>query len=355
MAHSLPDGLYDQLLTDDLVSELGRDVHKDHHTLESLDPGSATRRLAEALADQLADVLQEIAPRKVDDTNDTEGRANRLQSQLEFVNAMLTDLRKRLGEQYPEQGYGANIRLLATPAQNLTAVHRRRTAPTAPDTGITSPWLFTAAKASPALLNELRHELGSSDRVNILMSFITVSGIRKIRDILQSITALDGTGQARTQLRILTTTYIGATEAQAVDELARLPNCEVRISLDGRRTRLHAKAWIFERDSGFGTAYVGSANLTQAALAGGLEWTVKFAERGQGAMFQQAQAHFETLWYDTEFVAYDPNRPEHLVALNLAIAKERGNGRADQPANVLSFFDLTPKNYQLENARAIAG
>lgn len=348
MAHSLPDGLYDQLLTDDLVSELGRDVHKDHHTLESLEPGSATRRLAEALADQLADVLQEIAPRKVDDTNDTEGRANRLQSQLEFVNAMLTDLRKRLGEQYPEQGYGANIRLLAMPAQNLTAVHRRRTAPTAPDTGITSPWLFTAAKASPALLNELRHELGSSDRVNILMSFITVSGIRKIRDILQSITALDGTGQARAQLRILTTTYIGATEAQAVDELARLPNCEVRISLDERRTRLHAKAWIFERDSGFGTAYVGSANLTQAALAGGLEWTVKFAERGQGAMFQQAQAHFETLWYDTEFVAYDPNRPEHLVALNLAIAKERGNGRADQPANVLSFFDLTPKSYQLE-------
>lgn len=241
-----------------------------------------------------------------------------------------------------------SIRLLASPAKNLTAVHRKRTAPTAPDTGVTSPWLFTAAKASPALLSELRHELGSSDRVNILMSFITVSGIRKIRDILQSITARDGTGKARTQLRILTTTYISATEAQAVDELARLPNCEVRISLDGRRTRLHAKAWIFERDSGFGTAYVGSANLTQAALAGGLEWTVKFAERGQGAKYQQAQAHYETLWHDTEFVAYDPNRPEHRLALNIAIAKEKDGGKIDQPANVLSFFDLTSKNYQLE-------
>jgi superfamily II DNA or RNA helicase/HKD family nuclease len=348
MAHSLPDGLYDQLLTDDLVSELGQNLHKDHHTLEALDPGSATRRLAEALADQLAHVLQEIAPPPSDDAADPNAKGNRLQSQLEFVNAMLVDLRKRLADQYPDQDHGANIRLLATPAQNLRAVHRSRTALTAPDTGVTTPWLFTAAKASPALLSELRHELGSSDRVNILMSFITVSGIRKIRDILQSITALDGTGRARTQLRILTTTYIGATEAQAVDELARLPNCEVRISLDGRRTRLHAKAWIFERDSGFGTAYVGSANLTQAALAGGLEWTVKFAERGQGAMFQQAQAHFETLWHDTEFVSYDPDRPEHRVALTMAIAKERGGGKIDQPANVLSFFDLTPKNYQLE-------
>jgi superfamily II DNA or RNA helicase/HKD family nuclease len=348
MAQSLPDGLYDQLLTDDLAVELGQNVHKDHHTLDGLDASSATRRLADALADQLANVLQDIVPHRMSDSAEPDAKAERLQAQLDFVNAMLVDLRKRLAEQFPTQDYGANVRLLATPAQNLTAVHRRRSAPTAPDTGITSPWLFTAAKASPALLSELRHELGSSDRVNILMSFITVSGIRKIRDILQSITALDGTGNARTQLRILTTTYIGATEAQAVDELARLPNCEVRISLDGRRTRLHAKAWIFERDSGFGTAYVGSANLTQAALAGGLEWTVKFAERGQGAMFQQAQAHFETLWHDTEFISYDPERPEHRIALTTAIAKEKGGGKFDQPANVLSFFDLTPKNYQLE-------
>lgn len=348
MTHSLPDGLYDQLLTADLASVLGESIHANNCTLENLDSATGTRRLAEALADQLVSVLQDISPRPLEDLSEQDGKRNRLQSQLEFVNAMLVDLRARLAHQFPNQDHGDNVRLLASPAQNLTAVHRKRTAPTAPDTGLTSPWLFTAAKSSPALLSELRHELASSDRVNILMSFITVSGVRKIRDILHSITAVDGTGQARTRLRILTTTYIGATEAQAVNELARLPNCEVHISLDGRRTRLHAKAWIFERDSGFGTAYVGSANLTQAALAGGLEWTVKFAERGQGAMFQQAQAHFETLWHDNEFVRYDPDRAEHRAALDMAIAKEKGSGRPDQPANVLSFFDLQPKNYQLE-------
>jgi HKD family nuclease len=53
--------------------------------------------------------------------------------------------------------------------------------------------------------------------------------------------------RAATRLRILTTTYTGATEARALDELARLPGCEVRVSLDGRRTRLHAKAWLFQR------------------------------------------------------------------------------------------------------------
>lgn len=343
MTNSLPDGLYDQLLTDDLVLELGN-VRADQRTLEKLGDGAA-RRLAEALAEQLANVLAEIGPRNSDEDDN---KQTRLQAQLEFVNAMLVDLRHRLAQQFPDQDYGANIRLLANPARNLTAVHRSRTAPTAPNTGLTLPWLFTAAKAAPALLSELRHELGSSDSVNILMSFITVSGIRKIRDILHSITAVDGTGHSRTRLRILTTTYIGATEAQAVDELARLPNCEVRISLDGRRTRLHAKAWIFERDSGFGTAYVGSANLTHAALAGGLEWTVKFSERGQGAMYSQAQAHFETLWHDNEFICYDPDRPEHRAALDIAIAKEKGGGKPTQIGNVYSFFDLQPKNYQLE-------
>lgn len=92
---------------------------------------------------------------------------------------------------------------------------------------------------------------------------------------------MGGQGRAATRLRILTTTYTGATEARALDQLARLPGCEVRVSLDGRRTRLHAKAWLFQRRTGFGSAYVGSANLSGAALTGGLEWTVKLTQRAQ--------------------------------------------------------------------------
>jgi HKD family nuclease len=116
------------------------------------------------------------------------------------------------------------------------------------------------------LLQEIRRELASADQVDILVSFITVSGVRKLQDVLQQITATGAQGQSATRLRILTTTYTGATEARALDELARLPGCEVRVSLDGRRTRLHAKAWLFQRKTGFGSAYVGSANLSGAAL-----------------------------------------------------------------------------------------
>jgi site-specific DNA-cytosine methylase len=88
---------------------------------------------------------------------------------------------------------------------------------------ISGLWLFTAGKGSPSLLQEIRRELASADQVDILVSFITVSGVRKLQDVLQQITATGAQGQSATRLRILTTTYTGATEARALDELARLP------------------------------------------------------------------------------------------------------------------------------------
>ena len=237
------------------------------------------------------------------------------------------------------------VDLVAPPLRVLRAVQRDRQFLASPEIGLSAPWLFTAGKGSPSLLQEIRRELASSDQVDILVSFITVSGVRKLQDVLQQITALGGQGRAATRLRILTTTYTGATEARALDALARLPGCEVRVSLDGRRTRLHAKAWLFHRKTGFGSAYVGSANLSGAALTGGLEWTVKLTQRAQEALFARAVAHFETLWADSEFEPYDPDNVEHRQALAAAIGRETFGG---EPTGAISFFDLQPKTYQQE-------
>ncbi|MEX1166041.1 MAG: DEAD/DEAH box helicase family protein, partial [Hydrogenophaga sp.] len=244
---------------------------------------------------------------------------------------------------------GEVIDLVASPLKALRGVQRNQQFPASPEIGLALPWLFTAGKGSPSLLQEIRRELASSDQVDILVSFITVSGVRKLQDVLQQMTAKGAKPQepnpSQIRLRILTTTYTGATEARALDELARLPGCEVRVSLDGRRTRLHAKAWLFQRKTGFGSAYVGSANLSGAALTGGLEWTVKLTQRGQEALFSRAVAHFETLWADSEFQRYDPDNEEHRQALATALGRESFSGEAS--ANV-GFFDLQPKTYQLE-------
>lgn len=333
---ALPDGLYDLLLTEGLA-----------RSLAAIDPSSAdVLALKGGAADFLTDVITRQLATILDDVSGDD--ADKAKRQLELVNELLVMLRQRLNASAGSNGASAStevVDLVASPLRVLRAVQRGQQFPVSPEIGLAVPWLFTAGKGSPSLLQEIRRELASSDQVDILVSFITVSGVRKLQDVLQQITAMGGQGRAATRLRILTTTYTGATEARALDELARLPGCEVRVSLDGRRTRLHAKAWLFQRKSGFGSAYVGSANLSGAALTGGLEWTVKLTQRAQEALFARAVAHFETLWADSEFQRYDPDNVEHRQALAAALGRESFGG---EPTATISFFDLQPKTYQQE-------
>jgi superfamily II DNA or RNA helicase len=332
---SLPAGFYELLLTENLERLLASDANT-QHVIQPL-TGDAADFLSDALGRQLAALLEDLPGEGIE-------AARR---QLALVNDLLVWLRQRLRSTDRMDIAASTIDLLAPPARLLRAVRRTPTSATPPELGLLAPWLFTAGKGSPSLLQEIRRELSSSDRIDILVSFITVSGVRKLLDVLQQITAQGGEAEpSGLRIRILTTTYMGATEVRALDDLARLPGCEVRVSLDGRRTRLHAKAWMFHRATGFGSAYIGSANLTGAALTGGLEWTVKLTQRGQAAMFTRAQAHFETLWADQEFQRYDYNNHLHRQALADAIERESVGGQGDYASMPLGFFDLQPKAYQ---------
>ena len=72
-------------------------------------------------------------------------------------------------------------------------------------------------------------------------------------------------------------------------------------------TRLHAKAWLFHRETGFSTAYVGSSNLSKAALLDGLEWNVACRPSSK-ATCSTLPATFDEYWDDPAFEPYDPTR-----------------------------------------------
>ena len=50
---------------------------------------------------------------------------------------------------------------------------------------------------------------------------------------------------------------------------------EVKISYETRMTRPHATAWLFHRNSGYSTAYVGPSNLSRSLRLDGLEWNIR--------------------------------------------------------------------------------
>jgi superfamily II DNA or RNA helicase/HKD family nuclease len=332
---SLPDGLYERVLTERLAAQVA--TIGERARTRTINAGEADL-LCHELSRQLASALEALASL-------TEDQAS---LQLGLLNDLLLTLRKGLNQ----LGLATDgvVETLPAPAQLLQSVQPAARALHAPDLGLSEPWLFTAGKGSPALLHEIRQELASADSVDILMSFITVSGVRKLSDVFQQITA-QGADFQGPRIRILTTTYTGATDAAAVETLARLPGCEVRISLDGRRTRLHAKAWMFHRRSGFGTAYVGSANLSGAALTGGLEWTVKLTQHRHEAPYARACAHFETLWADDEFVRFDPTDSSQQRALREALGRETFGADG---SIALSGLDIKPKHYQAEMLEQLA-
>jgi superfamily II DNA or RNA helicase/HKD family nuclease len=220
--------------------------------------------------------------------------------------------------------------LLSISDGNTSALRSRR-----PVTPLSQSSLFTGSAHEPSLIQELKAEIQSADRIDILVSFIKWSGIRLLKDELTQFCK-------RGRLRVITTTYTGATDIHAIDFLSSLPNAEVRISYDTAHTRLHAKAYYFERDSGFSTAYVGSSNISNPAITSGLEWNVKLTEKDSKPLIQKIQASFESYWNDPEFLRYQEKDRELFEE---AVRNER-KGPADK--SIPYFFDITPFPFQKE-------
>lgn len=206
-----------------------------------------------------------------------------------------------------------------------------------PLTPLTDPSLFTGAQNEPALYSELKKEIATSDRIDMLISFIKWSGLRLLMDDFITFTRKPGHS-----LRVITTSYMGATDYKSIEFLARLPNTEVKISYDTKRTRLHAKSYLFHRDTGYTTAYIGSSNISHAAMSSGLEWNLKVTKFDAPHIIRKFEGTFESYWNDKEFYTFNPDLEEDKQHLQLALNKEK------QEDALLTFFDIKPWAFQQE-------
>ena len=320
------DGLYEQVINRELDSELA-----------STDKLSQTAPIdSEEASKILSKYVAEIVEKGLENVKDNGGD---LSSQVELVNRIVSTITSETHEpEFDSQSVAQRaeqLLALMDKQNNILAVNEKAEI-VRPETSIAMSSLFTGAVHEPQMYTELKKEIVSCNRIDMLVSFIKWSGLRLIMSELSEFTQKGG------ELRIITTAYMGATDVKAIEELRKLPNTKIKVSYNTKITRLHAKAYIFYRDTGYTTAYVGSSNLSNAALTSGLEWNTKITKKDLPETIDKIAATFEFYWNDKEFEYYDEGQCERL---SKALKAEKF---FDTNNPEMYTMDIMPYSYQQE-------
>ena len=323
-------GLYEELVTKLInykINELDKDTFQVKKT--SIDKAEAAQLLSQHIGKTIKHAFTLI---KGDDVVET---------QIEIANKIILFLKEELKKEEFEDD------LIETEGKILKAVFTKVDAhftdldlhlkEITPYTRLIHSELFTGGNSGTTLESELRKEILSSNRIDLLVSFIKWKGIRILERELKEFTSRGG------KLRVITTTYIGATDAKAVDFLASLENTEVKVSYNTGNERLHAKAYLFQRNTGFHTAYIGSSNFSRSALTDGLEWNLKVTTKEVGHIIDKFKKTFEAYWQNSEFELYDKN----IHSVKLVEALKQGKFSKEYTFTT-SYFDIKPFHYQNE-------
>lgn len=298
----LSSGIYEQIVNKELKAELDK-IKDDFKYLNNIDKAEISSRLSEYISKITKKLLETI---KGKDEKEKQGK------QVEFANKIIKFICK--DDDFYLDPEGVELLSLIENDQVLKEGVKADSL-IRPETSLVKSSLFTNSNNNePSFVTELQKEIASSDEICFVVSFIKHTGLIKIFDQLKEFT------DKGKSLNIITTTYMGATDFKAIEYLSPLKNTSIKISYDCTHTRLHAKAYIFKRNTGFSTAYVGSSNLSKAAITSGSEWNIKVSAKELPELYSKIVAAFDSYFNSELFEEYKLGDKEKLES---ALAKEK--------------------------------
>lgn len=316
-------GPRDELITRAVERALA-DLDPNQLVQEPLDPAEAPDRLSRHLARAVAAALREF-----NDAPNDDNAADMGAQHVGHINPLLADPDEHVV--LPPRVL-KEIRSFAATGGGLNPPVRL------PKTPLGRSDLLVNATDQPTIGSELRAELETATHVDLLCAFVIMSGVTKLEDQLRRLVDRGG------KLRVITTTYMGATERAAVDRFVDI-GATVKVALDAQTTKLHAKAWLLTRPSGLTTAFIGSSNLSHTALFDGLEWNVRLSEADASHVIERVRSMFDAHWESEYFEDYDPRkRPDDRDRLDRAL-RTSDNRRLGQSGTFVGL-EVTAQPHQ---------
>lgn len=330
-------GVYEQILNDLFEEKISRaDADRYYIGCRDVKKKEAAKLLSMYLLSVIEPLFFGLVNSSANDEDAEDSTNDCVQRGISVANAII---KKLVDEFHVDTG-----NLVSAKAKILTAVIDKtrsdypdlagRLNDIVPMKGLANGALFTGAGIQ--IYSELQREISTADEIHLMVSFIKKSGLMLIFPQLKKFTEKGG------HLKVITTTYMQASEYEAVMKLATLKNTEIKISYDVTNQRLHAKAYIFIRKTGFGTAYIGSSNLSNPALTSGAEWNVKIAQVEQPRMMKTVTGAFDDSWHADAYETFVDGRDNERLKAALG----------DKADNYIDFSTLKglvrPFDYQQE-------
>lgn len=339
----LVEGVYESLISTAISEKLQRDFpERNYHVeKESIDSAESHSMLAQYLAEIVSVVLKEHFHDKKEVVT--------ISKQVECVNKILhfienewqvTDLEDDMLTKEDETSFLRAI-YSKTGYSEEQIKHR---AQIHPESGYRVSNLFTGANGI-SIDEEIKKDIQTADSIDLVVSFIKFTGLRLLYEELKNFVSKKGA-----RLRILTTTYMGATDVKAIKNLMDLKefgNVEIKASFNTNDERLHAKAYIFKRENGFDTAYIGSSNISRSALTKGLEWNMRVTNIENPHIIRSTQATFDSYWNSAAFEPIETDNDLRCFAQSIDEARKKASN-IDSPEIITRFVRKTHQVKVLE-------
>ena len=339
----LVEGVYESLISIAIAEKLQRDFpeSKYHVEKETIDSAESHTMLAQYLANIVSVILKEYFRDKKD--------AITISKQVECVNRILhfienewqlANLNNELLSKEDEMNF---LRAIYSKT-GYSEEQIKHKAHIHPESGYRVSNLFTGANGL-SIDEEIKKDIQTADSIDLVVSFIKFTGLRLLYEELRKFVSKKGT-----KLRIITTTYMGATDVKAIKaliELKELGDVKIKASYNTNDERLHAKAYIFKRENGFDTAYIGSSNISRSALTKGLEWNLRVTNIENPHIIRSTQATFDSYWNSETFEALDTNEDLNRFAKAIDEVRKK-TSNIDGPEVVTRFVRKTHQMKVLE-------